>query len=475
MKSKDIERAVLVQYDQLNKINDRMNELNSIYSSARRKEELNIEKISDLDKEVDLLFKEIGIDRQSLDLSEEKEYVALSTEELYSVNQKHKDLQPLPVVEFTDFRSYMAEVDTYINKYKLDLTRDPIIQMLPPGEINKVIKDYDIQFSNLKWDKWDYGIVGVSAIIAVLLDFFVVRIPRTESFLGVEYKGSPLTKFFNDQSEKILNPGENTFYSWLNDGYKQIEEYAKVPYDVSRNSKDINVDGLTPHFHRLMSLGHDPLLGFIFGTIDILRGTMTTIDKHGVLRVMDVGEGSFNMIEALLKVAAHLISDVCTRAGIQPPFFSLLQLISGKSSFILRENGEQVSYTNVARYMYKHGYDFRHFLTMSIVPMIIELIIRVYYKIANFERLYNGRMGFKDKYKLSSMLTLSHSLAMSGNFIKMWCYGWNPVSFNWAEMLALFRSFYSLYKAKIEKQKAIDNQLLINWEAIYNNTLQPLY
>ena len=33
--------------------------------------------------------------------------------------------------------------------------------------------------------------------------------------------------------------------------------------------------------HRLYSLGHDPLLGFIVGTLDILTGRMTTIDKFG--------------------------------------------------------------------------------------------------------------------------------------------------------------------------------------------------
>ena len=48
---------------------------------------------------------------------------------------------------------------------------------------------------------------------------------------------------------------------------------SKVPYDAqdNRNTK-IYVDGLSAYYHRLMSLGHDPLMGLIFGVSDILTG-----------------------------------------------------------------------------------------------------------------------------------------------------------------------------------------------------------
>ena len=62
---------------------------------------------------------------------------------------------------------------------------------------------------------------------------------------------------------------------------KDLERAAKVLYDLSMGNA---VDGLSPKVHRLMSLGHDPILAFIFGTIDIMSGTGTYIDKHGDLR-----------------------------------------------------------------------------------------------------------------------------------------------------------------------------------------------
>jgi hypothetical protein len=42
-----------------------------------------------------------------------------------------------------------------------------------------------------------------------------------------------------------------------------------VPYDVQ------TMDGMFPRSHRFKSLGHDPVLGFVFGVLDILRGTVT--------------------------------------------------------------------------------------------------------------------------------------------------------------------------------------------------------
>lgn len=57
---------------------------------------------------------------------------------------------------------------------------------------------------------------------------------------------------------------------------------SKVPYDAQDNrNTTIHVEGLSAYYHRLLSLGHDPLLGLVIGIADILTGRMTTIDKTG--------------------------------------------------------------------------------------------------------------------------------------------------------------------------------------------------
>jgi hypothetical protein len=83
------------------------------------------------------------------------------------------------------------------------------------------------------------------------------------------------------------------------------------------------VDGLSPRVHRLMSLGHDPILAFVFGVMDVMSGTY--IDKHGDLRRIATSMSPEGLIAAFSKVFLHLLSDVFTSAGIQPHFFTLLQ------------------------------------------------------------------------------------------------------------------------------------------------------
>ena len=73
---------------------------------------------------------------------------------------------------------------------------------------------------------------------------------------------------------------------------KEFAEYlgSKVSFDAQDNRHTTEyVEGLSAYYHRMLSLGHDPLLGFVFGVYDIMHGTMTTIDKNGkfVCQVME--------------------------------------------------------------------------------------------------------------------------------------------------------------------------------------------
>lgn len=75
-----------------------------------------------------------------------------------------------------------------------------------------------------------------------------------------------MRKLANSKVSKVLDDAQNNLYT------------------------SIDVDGLSAYYHRLLSLGHDPLLGFVIGVADILTGRMTSIDKSGkiVSQVMEV-------------------------------------------------------------------------------------------------------------------------------------------------------------------------------------------
>jgi hypothetical protein len=279
----------------------------------------------------------------------------------------------------------------------------------------------------------------------------VVRIPLDGAFLGKMQAGSPMTRWIRQNSRSLLD-------HYLRD----LERAAKVPYDLTVGKA---VDGLSPKVHRLMSLGHAHILAFIFGVMDVMSGTGTYIDKHGDLRRIATSMSPEALIAAFLKVFLHLLSDVFTSAGIQPPFFTLLQLAKTKSPFVLGPSGETVTWTNVARYMYTHGYDLRHFATMGIVPASIEMIVRGWWLCRSFE---SGGKVAPTKAKLTSMLMVTHLIATSGNLLKSGViFGMNPLALNWAQLLALPPVTLAWIIETLKRNRSIRHKLDEEWMSTY--------
>jgi hypothetical protein len=164
----------------------------------------------------------------------------------------------------------------------------------------------------------------------------------------------------------------------------------------------------------------------------------------------------------------HLLSDVCTSAGIQPPFFTLLQLIKTRSPFVLGPSGERVTWTNVARYIFTHGYDLRHFATMGLVPATVEMTIRGWWLCKTFEH-EEGRDSELTKAKLTSMLMLGYTIATSGNLLKTGLiFGMNPLALNWAQMLAMFPVTLSWVRESIKRDRTIRKLLDAQWSTLYH-------
>lgn len=494
MKKKTLDKAgkaYLVQNHQMGKANEAAHRIKSRTDQLKNQNKQNQD---DLDDMLAIMEKELlkrGLDPadvSKVSVSEEVDKATrLSPEELAAIRVSRPAAVKLETVEFTgDWDDYYGKIDDYIAKYDLNLEVDPLIQLLPADQANALLNNYKAQFGNVKWQKWDYGVVGLAALLAILTDIFIVRIPKDMMWKGKSYKGSPVTKFMNQQSEQIMNPGQNanSFHKWMNQAQNKMEAYAKVPYDVPVNRADSGLSGtlsgLSPKTHRLQTLGHDPILGFVFGVFDIMTGSMTGFGKDASFsRLTNTNFSSTaNLIQAFVIQAAHILSDIFTKQGIAPPFFSMLQAIDAKSSFRLpmgsgKGMGEPVSYNHLSRYMYTHGYDMRHFGTMSLVPLIVEIVIRTYYKLVYFETLFPARDTYKPSkdVKLQGMLTFAHTATMAGNVVKMWINGWNPLAFNWAEMLALVKTAFTFVKAQAERDKKINQYLTGEWERISANCI----
>lgn len=122
--------------------------------------------------------------------------------------------------------------------------------------------------------------------------------------------------------------------------------YQTVPYDITKGSKDLGIN-MGGKYHRMYTLGHDPILGWIFGTANILTDCITFNNFHtnrisridpitGSKKMVITPEVVFlgqmfkecydevkadplNLPAAIFAQAQHLKSDEFTKLGLPVP------------------------------------------------------------------------------------------------------------------------------------------------------------
>lgn len=289
-------------------------------------------------------------------------------------------------------------------------------------------------------DALDVTIAGLAGIIGAAVDILLVGIPEKTS---VGLKAGPLSNYIRDYFDKKFPEDEMTRLA--------NSTVSKVPYDAQDNRHTkVRVEGLSAYYHRLLALGHDPILGFIFGVADILNGTMTTIDKTGkiVTQVMEncSDRTEADLFSALAKQIIHLKTDVTTSMGLPAPLMSLFNLLQfGKIG------EEEQTIAELVQGMYYEGYDFIHFCSMSVPTMLVEVIVRLGYAFKHIKDGYSIKESIpfslnKSKHpKLSTMLFIAHSGATAANAGKIY-FTQNPMAINYPQWLAFAKYSYSQLK-----------------------------
>ncbi len=202
---------------------------------------------------------------------------------------------------------------------------------------------------------------------------------------------------------------------------------SKVPYDAQDNRNTTEyVQGLSAYYHRLLSLGHDPLLGLVVGVIDILTGRMTTIDKAGniVSQVMEdyADRKESDIFAAIAKQIIHFKTDITTSMGLPAPLMGLFNLFCNLEASAKKNR----RLPRLFKGMYYEGYDFIHFCSQSIPVMVSEVIVRFGYAIKRIKEGNSIRASIpislnREKHpKLATMLFIAHAGATAANAGKIY-------------------------------------------------------
>ena len=298
-------------------------------------------------------------------------------------------------------------------------------------------------------DTFDISIAALAGLVGATVDILLVGVP-TKTPEGL--KGGPLANYVRDYFDKKFP--EEEMQQLAN------SKISKVPYDAQDNRHTtIRVEGLSAYYHRLLQLGHDPLLGFIFGVADILTGRMTTIDKAGniISQVMEnyADRKESDIFVALAKQVIHFKSDVTTSMGLPAPLMSLFNLLQFGSI-----GEEEQTIAEIVQGMYYEGYDFIHFCSMSIPAMLVEVIVRLGYAIKRIKEGHAMKDSIplslnREKHpKLATMLFIAHAGATAANAGKV-CFTQNPVAINYPQWIAFAKYSYKQLKwAIVEKPQA---------------------
>ena len=199
--------------------------------------------------------------------------------------------------------------------------------------------------------------------------------------------------------------------------------YKTPPYDITRGSPDIgrNMEG---GYHRIHTLGHDPILGWIFGTANILTDTITFEDfmtnrvsrvpKMKIMRKVVPFSGLFkeafemckadylNLPAAIFAEGSHLKSDEFTKLGLPVP---VLEAINPE----------------FASKLYKSNYDALCFSRdMNIIGISAGISIFIDMIIGLVHGLFNNKGIEKDLYEVRTrkILLISNSIATTSNIIQ---------------------------------------------------------
>lgn len=350
-----------------------------------------------------------------------------------SVELDHNDLK---------YEDILLEANT---KYPYEIGMYDIFSKEEINSKVEYINKLEKEFNNIhKLDKADYAISIISALLSSIADIVFIKSPDSPG---------KIAEFVREKIKDLVPPGVN-------------EKDAKVPYDISnRKTLDEEVIGIDPKNHREVSLGHDPILGFIFGVKDIIFGTITTISLDGKIVVQPSPTGDVtrvtNLIEAIVKQFKHLLSDLTTSAGLPVPFMSLFNLLQFGNI-----NGKTIA--QIVQEMYKNGYDFVHFISMSIPVAIGEFFTRLCYAIKRYKETKNIKESVpfgkrENTPKLGTMLYISNLIQSAINALKVFITK-NPLAINYPQwILLIIRTIKQIkWNLKVKpdlREKYINNKL----------------
>ena len=381
---------------------------------------------------------------------------------------------PASRLSWEDLRTAAAE---RLASQGIDPATVRLDDLLDPEEVARIERRHSAGFRvKADLDCYDIAIAVSAGLVATILDVLLVGIPVDTKWWGGggKVKASPLT----DRLRELSLDNDNALSRW-----------AKVSYDRVSGLPE-KLEGFGGTTHRVMTLGHDPLLGLLYGVKDIMRGEMTAIPgRSGGVMTQKIHGGVDNPFIAMALQLMHLLSDLPTKTGLPLPGWVGLVSLDGPRfgpavKGLIGAPTEAETIGGIARRMYMNGYDSWHLMTMMTSVGALEVVLRSYWGLRRTldeewaaavedEADLHGAEAVSDHPRFAAMSLAAHGVAAAGNLTKLALAGGNPLAFNYAQWLAFLKAFYRWVDDQAERpNEVLDRQARANAMAIESGWTQ---
>lgn len=315
------------------------------------------------------------------------------------------------------------------------------------ANLDEVISDIDVEFArqtsiiNSKDQVFLWVAVALQTVRWVLLPSLEVDDikPNYDDRNDAEIESKKEDKKNSDwyKKNKDKESKEDEYIPW--------KDYFErpVPYDAlnGKGVQDMEIDGVTDKGknlgsknHHSATLGHDPILGYIFGSINIMTSTITFhkalfptnhVEFKGVkeqevmepvgfastvIKVMDAEvDDKFRVPAAVARQALHMASDEMSRTGLPIPFLS-----AKKQQELLMKGWNSKELDRIIDSLKKH---MKGNLKIVAAQFFIALFINMVIKTLHILMYDEKKDGSSDLYNVRThrILTVSNTIASSLN------------------------------------------------------------
>ena len=452
---KELNRVLKYQQDELASIDKQIAEMNSSCDNC----------IS----ESEILLKSLGYETKCL-----------------SPIQSTEPLKAPPILTLENWRDIVQEAE---NRYPYDVELEDILSQSEFENAYQDLENINREFQRYTaLDGVDLSIMIVAAALQTLRWVLMPEIGKTID---------KTTRITADEGDEIVKRLKKEFVekheNWTakkkQQGRRLREQEGKtwkeiifsgVPYDAIKGSKKVLKVGLSGTTHRYRTLGHDPILGWIFGTSNILTDTLTlnnlvsyrvengNVTNRSLLIPQLLCETSnqiqgskYKLPAAVFRQALHYKSDMYTKDGLPVPLLGVFnETLAGK--------------------LYSNQYDFLCFVRDSkiegisvILSILINMVIGLIHGLYYDEKCDGERDLFEVRTR--KILLYSNILASTGN-VAVTLITKNAKMLDIGGLLVTISRLYTDARFIARAREAfIQNRLDNNLQQIIENTNEMLY